>query len=179
MVGFQTKLKYGAAQAEIFRLIPWARKRRASPALGGLHRNTLSQLATAASTGTLQLKSPTRPALRRADHRLAKAMSKVVRWGCRQVASPRPNVLGILLARRPLTSAFWRAAQPHHRGATSKAMTSPASVSFQPMNVNSRAVSAARSRASSFRPEGGGRSRRQGQGPRPKETRPWPAGRSE
>jgi methylenetetrahydrofolate--tRNA-(uracil-5-)-methyltransferase len=59
MVGFQTKLKYGA-QAEIFRQIPGLEKAEFAR-LGGLHRNTFINSPTLLDD-TLQLKS--RPGLR-------------------------------------------------------------------------------------------------------------------
>jgi methylenetetrahydrofolate--tRNA-(uracil-5-)-methyltransferase len=73
MVGFQTKLKYGA-QAEIFRLIPGLENAEFAR-LGGLHRNTYINSPTLLDR-SLTLKG--RPGLRfrRPDHRLRRVCGK-------------------------------------------------------------------------------------------------------
>ncbi len=87
MVGFQTKLKYGA-QAEIFRMIPGLQNAEFAR-LGGLHRNTYINSPVLLDR-SLTLKS--RPGLRFAGQiTAAKAMSRVPASVCSQVALRRPN----------------------------------------------------------------------------------------
>jgi methylenetetrahydrofolate--tRNA-(uracil-5-)-methyltransferase len=66
MVGFQTKMKYGA-QADVFKMIPGL-ENASFARLGGIHRNTFLQLTQAAGRPDAPESAP-RPALRRPDHR--------------------------------------------------------------------------------------------------------------
>ena len=76
MVGFQTKLQYGE-QVEIFRMIPGL-ERAEFARLGGLHRNTFLNSARG-SRRPPQAEGAAAAALRRPDHRRARAMSKARR----------------------------------------------------------------------------------------------------
>ncbi len=124
MVGFQTKLKYGA-QAELFRTIPGLEKAEFAR-LGGLHRNTFIR-SPELLDGTLRLKS--RPNIRFAGQitgcegyvesaaigLLAGRFAAAERTGQTLAPPPRETALGALLAH----------------------ITGEAEVeTYQPMNVN-------------------------------------------
>jgi methylenetetrahydrofolate--tRNA-(uracil-5-)-methyltransferase len=131
MVGFQTKLKYGA-QAEIFRMIPGLQNAEFAR-LGGLHRNTYIQ-SPALLDKTLTLKS--RPGLRFAGQitgcegyvesaaigLLAGRFAAAERKGEQAVAPPATTAFGALLG--------------HITGGHLLSDDEPGKRSFQPMNVN-------------------------------------------
>jgi methylenetetrahydrofolate--tRNA-(uracil-5-)-methyltransferase len=131
MVGFQTKLKYGA-QAEIFRMIPGLQNAEFAR-LGGLHRNTYINSPTLLDT-TLTLKG--RPGLRFAGQitgcegyvesasigLLAGRFAAAERQGRAIVPPPPESALGALLG--------------HITGGHLSADDEPGKRSFQPMNVN-------------------------------------------
>ena len=153
MVGFQTKLKYGA-QAEIFRLIPGLENAEFAR-LGGLHRNTYLN-SPRLLDGTLQLKS-------RAGLRFAGQIT-----GCEGYVESA--AMGLLagrfaaaerlaepLAPPPLTSAFG-ALLNHITGGHIENNDEPGKRSFQPMNVNF-GLFPPLDPGAILRPEGGGRFR--------------------
>ncbi|TDK38809.1 methylenetetrahydrofolate--tRNA-(uracil(54)-C(5))-methyltransferase (FADH(2)-oxidizing) TrmFO [Rhizobium deserti] len=131
MVGFQTKLKYGA-QAEIFRMIPGLQNAEFAR-LGGLHRNTYIQSPVLLDK-TLTLKS--RPGLRFAGQitgcegyvesaaigLLAGRFAAAERRGEPTVAPPATTAFGALLS--------------HITGGHLVSNDEPGKRSFQPMNVN-------------------------------------------
>ena len=131
MVGFQTKLKYGA-QAEIFRMIPGLQNAEFAR-LGGLHRNTYIQSPVLLDK-TLTLKS--RPGLRFAGQitgcegyvesaaigLLAGRFAAAERMGTEPVAPPSTTAFGALLS--------------HITGGHLISEDEPGKRSFQPMNVN-------------------------------------------
>ncbi|KOF22536.1 tRNA (uracil-5-)-methyltransferase [Ensifer adhaerens] len=131
MVGFQTKLKYGA-QAEVFRMIPGLENAEFAR-LGGLHRNTYINSPTLLD-GTLTLKS--RPGLRFAGQitgcegyvesasigLLAGRFAAAERKGQPLVAPPATTAFGALLN--------------HITGGHIVSDDEPGKRSFQPMNVN-------------------------------------------
>jgi methylenetetrahydrofolate--tRNA-(uracil-5-)-methyltransferase len=131
MVGFQTKLKYGA-QAEIFRMIPGLQNAEFAR-LGGLHRNTYIQSPVLLDK-TLTLKS--RPGLRFAGQitgcegyvesaaigLLAGRFAAAERMGIEPVAPPATTAFGALLS--------------HITGGHLMSADEPGKRSFQPMNVN-------------------------------------------
>jgi methylenetetrahydrofolate--tRNA-(uracil-5-)-methyltransferase len=131
MVGFQTKLKYGA-QAEIFRMIPGLQNAEFAR-LGGLHRNTYIQSPVLLDK-TLTLKS--RPGLRFAGQitgcegyvesaaigLLAGRFAAAERKGEPAVAPPVTTAFGALLS--------------HITGGHMVSNDEPGKRSFQPMNVN-------------------------------------------
>lgn len=131
MVGFQTKLKYGA-QAEVFRLIPGLEKAEFAR-LGGLHRNTYINSPTLLDS-TLALKS--RPGLRFAGQitgcegyvesasigLLAGRFAAAERKGEPLVPPPQTTAFGALLN--------------HITGGHIVSDDEPGKRSFQPMNVN-------------------------------------------
>ncbi len=131
MVGFQTKLKYGA-QAEIFRMIPGLQNAEFAR-LGGLHRNTYIQSPVLLDK-TLTLKS--RPGLRFAGQitgcegyvesaaigLLAGRFAAAERMGTQPVAPPATTAFGALLS--------------HITGGHLMSEDEPGKRSFQPMNVN-------------------------------------------
>jgi methylenetetrahydrofolate--tRNA-(uracil-5-)-methyltransferase len=131
MVGFQTKLKYGA-QAEIFRMIPGLQNAEFAR-LGGLHRNTYIN-SPVLLDGTLTLK--TRPGLRFAGQitgcegyvesasigLLAGRFAAAERQGRQIVPPPAETALGALLG--------------HITGGHLSTDEEPGKRSFQPMNVN-------------------------------------------
>ena len=131
MVGFQTKLKYGA-QARIFRMIPGLENAEFAR-LGGLHRNTyinspvlLDRLAaTEVAPG---------PALCRPDHRLRRLCRKrrIGLLAGRFAAAERQ---GQPLSLPPATTAFG-ALLNHITGGHIVSDDEPGKRSFQPMNVN-------------------------------------------
>ena len=131
MVGFQTKLKYGA-QAEIFRMIPGLQNAEFAR-LGGLHRNTYINSPTLLDR-SLTLKS--RPGLRFAGQitgcegyvesasigLLAGRFAAAERLGREIVPPPPETALGALLG--------------HITGGHLSTDEEPGKRSFQPMNVN-------------------------------------------
>ena len=131
MVGFQTKLKYGA-QAEIFRMIPGLEKAEFAR-LGGLHRNTYIN-SPVLLDGSLTLKS--RPGLRFAGQitgcegyvesagigLLAGRFASAERKGQAPSIPPETTALGALLG--------------HITGGHIVCDDEPGKRSFQPMNVN-------------------------------------------
>jgi len=131
MVGFQTKLKYGA-QAEIFRMIPGLQNAEFAR-LGGLHRNTYIQSPLLLDR-TLTLKS--RPGLRFAGQitgcegyvesaaigLLAGRFAAAERKGADPVPPPAATAFGALLG--------------HITGGHLMSEDEPGKRSFQPMNVN-------------------------------------------
>ncbi|TCU20828.1 methylenetetrahydrofolate--tRNA-(uracil-5-)-methyltransferase [Rhizobium azibense] len=131
MVGFQTKLKYGA-QAEIFRMIPGLQNAEFAR-LGGLHRNTYINSPTLLDS-SLSLKS--RPGLRFAGQitgcegyvesasvgLLAGRFAAAERKGEAVFLPPATTALGALLG--------------HITGGHLVADEEPGKRSFQPMNIN-------------------------------------------
>ncbi len=131
MVGFQTKLKYGA-QAEIFRMIPGLENAEFAR-LGGLHRNTYIHSPTLLDP-TLQLKN--RPGLRFAGQitgcegyvesasigLLAGRFTAAERKGEEISLPPATTALGSLLN--------------HITGGHLVSHDEPGKRSFQPMNIN-------------------------------------------
>src|ERR1044072_2808026 len=131
MVGFQTKLKYGA-QAEIFRMIPGLEKSE-SARLGGLHRNTYINSPTLLDP-SLTLKS--RPGLRFAGQitgcegyvesasvgLMAGRFAAAERKGEAISLPPATTALGSLLG--------------HITGGHIVPDEEPGKRSFQPMNIN-------------------------------------------
>lgn len=131
MVGFQTKLKYGA-QTDIFRMIPGLENAEFAR-LGGLHRNTYLNSPTLLDP-TLQLKS--RPGLRFAGQIT----------GCEGYVESA--AIGLLAGRFAAAERLGRAATPppattafgallaHITGGHLVTDEEPGKRSFQPMNVN-------------------------------------------
>ncbi len=131
MVGFQTKLKYGA-QAEIFRMIPGLQNAEFAR-LGGLHRNTYINSPVLLDR-SLTLRS--RPGLRFAGQitgcegyvesasigLLAGRFAAAERLGRQIVPPPPETALGALLG--------------HITGGHLSTDEEPGKRSFQPMNVN-------------------------------------------
>jgi tRNA:m(5)U-54 methyltransferase len=122
MVGFQTKLKYGA-QADIFRMIPGLENAEFAR-LGGLHRNTYlnSPLLLDAPCSSRAARACALPARSPA----AKAMSKARPSGCSPAASPQPSALA--------TSG---SVPPRQRPSARCSTTSPAATSSATMNLAS------------------------------------------
>jgi methylenetetrahydrofolate--tRNA-(uracil-5-)-methyltransferase len=131
MVGFQTKLKYGA-QTEILRMIPGLEKAEFAR-LGGLHRNTYIN-SPVLLDGSLQLKS--RPGLRFAGQITGcegyVESSSIGLLAGRFAAAER---LGEPLMIPPVTSAFG-ALLNHITGGHLVSDDEPGKRSFQPMNIN-------------------------------------------
>ncbi len=131
MVGFQTKLKYGA-QAEVFRMIPGLENAEFAR-LGGLHRNTYINSPTLLD-GTLTLKS--RPGLRFAGQITGcegyVESASIGLLAGRFAAAERK---GETLATPPATTAFG-ALLNHITGGHIVSDDEPGKRSFQPMNVN-------------------------------------------
>lgn len=131
MVGFQTKLKYGA-QADIFRMIPGLEQAEFAR-LGGLHRNTYINSPVLLDQ-TLALKS--RPGLRFAGQitgcegyvesasigLLAGRFAAAERLGSKPSVPPATTALGALLN--------------HITGGHLVSDDEPGKRSFQPMNIN-------------------------------------------
>jgi methylenetetrahydrofolate--tRNA-(uracil-5-)-methyltransferase len=131
MVGFQTKLKYGA-QTAIFRMIPGLENAEFAR-LGGLHRNTYIN-SPLLLDGSLQLKS--RPGVRFAGQitgcegyvesagigLLAGRFAAAEMLGAEAVPPPSTTALGALLG--------------HITGGHLTSDDEPGKRSFQPMNVN-------------------------------------------
>jgi methylenetetrahydrofolate--tRNA-(uracil-5-)-methyltransferase len=130
MVGFQTKLKYGA-QTEIFRLIPGLQTAQFAR-LGGLHRNTFLNSPKLLDP-TLRLKAMTR--LRFAGQITGcegyVESASIGLLAGRFAAAER---LGEPLSHPPATTAFG-AVLGHITGGHLSAVE-PGRRSFQPMNVN-------------------------------------------
>ncbi len=131
MVGFQTKLKYGA-QAEVFRMIPGLENAEFAR-LGGLHRNTYINSPTLLD-GTLTLKS--RPGLRFAGQITGcegyVESASIGLLAGRFAAAERK---GQALTAPPTTTAFG-ALLNHITGGHIVSDDEPGKRSFQPMNVN-------------------------------------------
>lgn len=131
MVGFQTKLKYGA-QAEVFRMIPGLENAEFAR-LGGLHRNTYINSPTLLD-GTLTLKS--RPGLRFAGQITGcegyVESASIGLLAGRFAAAERK---GEPLVTPPATTAFG-ALLNHITGGHIVSDDEPGKRSFQPMNVN-------------------------------------------
>jgi methylenetetrahydrofolate--tRNA-(uracil-5-)-methyltransferase len=131
MVGFQTKLKYGA-QVEIFRMIPGLEKAEFAR-LGGLHRNTYLN-SPALLDKSLRLKS--RPDIRFAGQITgcegyveSAAIGLLAGKFCIAEAKGRaPNI-------PPATSAFG-SLLAHITGGHILSDDEPGKQSFQPMNIN-------------------------------------------
>ncbi len=131
MVGFQTKLKYGA-QVEIFRMIPGLEKAEFAR-LGGLHRNTYLN-SPALLDKSLRLKS--RPDVRFAGQITgcegyveSAAIGLLAGKFC--IAEAQGRTLNI----PPATSAFG-ALLGHITGGHILSDDEPGKRSFQPMNIN-------------------------------------------
>ena len=131
MVGFQTKLKYGA-QTERFRMVPGLENAEFAR-LGGLHRNTYIN-SPVLLDASLQLKS--RPGLRFAGQITGcegyVESSSIGLLAGRFAAAER---LGEPLALPPVTSAFG-ALLNHITGGHLVSHDEPGKRSFQPMNIN-------------------------------------------
>lgn len=153
MVGFQTKLKYGA-QGDIIRMIPGLQNAEFAR-LGGLHRNTYLN-SPLLLDGTLQLKS--RPGLRFAGQ--ITGCEGYVESSAMGLLAGRFAVaerLGEQLAPPPVTSAFG-ALLNHITGGHILNNDEPGKRSFQPMNVNF-GLFPPLDPGAIVRPEGGGRFR--------------------
>ena len=153
MVGFQTKLKYGA-QADIFRMIPGLQNAEFAR-LGGLHRNTYLN-SPLLLDGTLQLKS--RPGLRFAGQITGcEGYVESAAMGLLAGRFAAAEQLGEQLASPPVTSAFG-ALLNHITGGHILSNDEPGKRSFQPMNVNF-GLFPPLDPGAIVRPEGGGRFR--------------------
>jgi len=131
MVGFQTKLKYGA-QTEIFRMIPGLENAEFAR-LGGLHRNTYLNSPILLDP-TLQLKS--RPGLRFAGQITGcEGYVESAAIGLLAGRFAAAERLGHVLTPPPLTTAFG-ALLGHITGGHIVSDEEPGKRSFQPMNVN-------------------------------------------
>ncbi|EDQ33318.1 tRNA:m(5)U-54 methyltransferase [Hoeflea phototrophica DFL-43] len=153
MVGFQTKLKYGA-QAEIIRMIPGLENAEFAR-LGGLHRNTYLN-SPLLLDGSLQLRS--RPGLRFAGQITGcegYVESAAMGLLAGRFAAAERN--GELLAPPPPTTAFG-ALLNHITGGHILSDDEPGKRSFQPMNVNF-GLFPPLDPGAIVRPEGGGRFR--------------------
>ena len=153
MVGFQTKLKYGA-QADIFRMIPGLENAEFAR-LGGLHRNTYLN-SPLLLDGTLQLRS--RPGLRFAGQITGcEGYVESAAMGLLAGRFAAAERHGHELAPPPPTSAFG-ALLNHITGGHIVNDEEPGKRSFQPMNVNFGLFPPLEPGAI-LRPEGGGRFR--------------------
>ncbi len=131
MVGFQTKLKYGA-QTEIFRMIPGLENAEFAR-LGGLHRNTYLNSPTLLDP-TLQLKS--RPGLRFAGQITGcEGYVESAAIGLLAGRFAAAERLGQTVTPPPATTAFG-ALLGHITGGHIVTDEEPGKRSFQPMNVN-------------------------------------------
>jgi methylenetetrahydrofolate--tRNA-(uracil-5-)-methyltransferase len=153
MVGFQTKLKYGA-QGDIFRMIPGLENAEFAR-LGGLHRNTYLN-SPLLLDATLQLKS--RPGLRFAGQITGcEGYVESAAIGLLAGRFAAAERLGDELSVPPLTSAFG-ALLNHITGGHIISDDEPGKRSFQPMNVNF-GLFPPLEKGAIVRPEGGGRFR--------------------
>ncbi len=131
MVGFQTKLKYGA-QADIFRMIPGLENAEFAR-LGGLHRNTYLNAPTLLDQ-TLTLRG--RPGLRFAGQITGcEGYVESASIGLLAGRFARAERLGQALSLPPVTSALG-ALLNHITGGHLVSDDEPGKRSFQPMNVN-------------------------------------------
>jgi methylenetetrahydrofolate--tRNA-(uracil-5-)-methyltransferase len=123
IVGFQTKMKYGA-QTDVFRMIPGLQD-AAFARLGGIHRNTFINSPRCWTKRCAC--APARISASPARSPASRAMSKAPPWGFWPGAWPRPRSWA-----RPCPRA------PHHRhGRADHHITGGAEAkTFQPMNVN-------------------------------------------
>lgn len=130
MVGFQTKLKYGA-QADIFKMIPGLES-AAFARLGGLHRNTFLN-SPKILDGALRLKA--RPALRFAGQITGcEGYVESASIGCLAGLFAAAERLGGTLSTPPATTAMGALLAHITGGHISRDGEGPRS--FQPMNVN-------------------------------------------
>lgn len=131
MVGFQTKLRYGA-QTGIFRMIPGLENAEFAR-LGGLHRNTYLNSPVLLDS-TLRLKS--RPDIRFAGQITGcEGYVESAAIGLLAGRFAAAEALGEELAPPPVTSAFG-ALLNHITGGHRVSDDEPGKRSFQPMNVN-------------------------------------------
>ncbi|MDO1585116.1 methylenetetrahydrofolate--tRNA-(uracil(54)-C(5))-methyltransferase (FADH(2)-oxidizing) TrmFO [Rhizobium oryzicola] len=131
MVGFQTKLKYGA-QAEIFRMIPGLQNAEFAR-LGGLHRNTYIHSPTLLDQ-TLQLKS--RPGLRFAGQITGcEGYVESAAIGLLAGRFAAADAKGVAPSAPPVTTALG-ALLNHITGGHIVSDDEPGKKSFQPMNIN-------------------------------------------
>jgi methylenetetrahydrofolate--tRNA-(uracil-5-)-methyltransferase len=131
MVGFQTKLRYGA-QSEIFRMIPGLENAEFAR-LGGLHRNTYLNSPVLLDP-TLRLKS--RPDIRFAGQITGcEGYVESAAIGLLAGRFAAAEVLGEALTPPPVTTAFG-ALLNHITGGHRVSDEEPGKRSFQPMNVN-------------------------------------------
>ncbi|WP_136657181.1 methylenetetrahydrofolate--tRNA-(uracil(54)-C(5))-methyltransferase (FADH(2)-oxidizing) TrmFO [Nitratireductor sp. XY-223] len=131
MVGFQTKLKYGA-QKDIFQMIPGLQNAEFAR-LGGLHRNTYINSPQLLDT-TLQLKG--RPGLRFAGQITGcEGYVESAAIGLMTGRFAASELLGRDISLPPPTTAFG-ALIGHITGGHLAADDEPGKRSFQPMNVN-------------------------------------------
>ncbi len=148
MVGFQTKLKYGA-QADIFRRIPGLEQAQFAR-LGGLHRNTY--LNSPKVLGR-DLKLKAAPRLRFAGQVTGVEgyveSAAVGLMAGRMTAAERHGAM--LLDAAAGNHGARSAGQPHHGRACRSRGLMPGPRGFQPMNVNFRAAAA---KSKSSKPEG-------------------------
>ncbi|MFN0263583.1 methylenetetrahydrofolate--tRNA-(uracil(54)-C(5))-methyltransferase (FADH(2)-oxidizing) TrmFO [Tepidamorphus sp. 3E244] len=131
MVGFQTKMRYGA-QADIFRMIPGLENAEFAR-LGGLHRNTYMDSPRLLDT---QLRLRSRPHLRFAGQ-MTGVEGYVESSACGLMAGrfAAAEAMGCELANPPPTTALG-ALLNHVTGGHISAETVQGQRSFQPMNVN-------------------------------------------
>lgn len=131
MVGFQTKLKYGA-QTEILRMIPGLENAEFAR-LGGLHRNTYLNSPLLLDT-SLRLKS--RPKIRFAGQITGcEGYVESSAMGLLAGRYAAAQQLGKTLPPPPVTSAFG-ALLNHITGGHLVSNDEPGKRSFQPMNIN-------------------------------------------
>ncbi|WOC17237.1 methylenetetrahydrofolate--tRNA-(uracil(54)-C(5))-methyltransferase (FADH(2)-oxidizing) TrmFO [Pseudochrobactrum sp. MP213Fo] len=131
MVGFQTKLKYGA-QTEILRMIPGLENAEFAR-LGGLHRNTYLNSPLLLDT-SLRLKS--RPQIRFAGQITGcEGYVESSAMGLLAGRYAAAQQLGKTLPPPPVTSAFG-ALLNHITGGHLVSNDEPGKRSFQPMNIN-------------------------------------------
>ena len=131
MVGFQTKLRYGA-QGDIFRMIPGLENAEFAR-LGGLHRNTYLNSPVLLDP-TLRLKS--RPDIRFAGQITGcEGYVESAAIGLLAGRFAAAEVLGEDMTPPPITSAFG-ALLNHITGGHRVSDDEPGKRSFQPMNVN-------------------------------------------